>query len=396
MSTRSALTLALAVLILVPGVAGVVPGIAGSADPGLAPQPATDAEVEYDSTLLRVDLREDGTATWTIEYRVDLDDENTTDAFESLGEEIEANRSAFEDQFADRMNRTARTAENATGREMAIRNVSVETRRDEIQQVGVVAYTFAWTNFGAADGDELRAGDAIAGFVLDSGTTLFVTWPDGYGPVDVTPEPDELRGGSASWIGPETFTSEQPRLVLERGADTPTSDGLPDDGTTAPPPGGDTTTAPPGEGGLDPFLVGAVAVLLLAVAAGAWYVRERGGGAAPGATPGGDDGGPAGGESTPAAGERAASAGEPDGQEAASAGGAATGTPEALLSNEERVLRLLEDNGGRMKQQQVVQKLDWTDAKTSQVVGTLRDDGEIEVFRIGRENVLALPGETEL
>ena len=105
-------------------------------------------------------------------------------------------------------------------------------------------------------------------------------------------------------------------------------------------------------------------------------------------------GSPAGGESTPAAGERAASAGEPDGQEAASAGGTATATPEALLSSEERVLRLLEDNGGRMKQQQVVQELDWTDAKTSQVVGTLRDDGEIEVFRIGRENVLALPGET--
>ena len=86
MSTRSALTLALAVLVLVPGAAGVVPGIAGSADPGLAPQPATDAEVEYDSTLLRVDPRENGTAAWTIEYRVDLDDENTTDAFESLGD----------------------------------------------------------------------------------------------------------------------------------------------------------------------------------------------------------------------------------------------------------------------------------------------------------------------
>jgi hypothetical protein len=43
----------------------------------------------------------------------------------------------------------------------------------------------------------------------------------------------------------------------------------------------------------------------------------------------------------------------------------------------------------------VVQELDWTDAKTSQVVGNLREDGDVEVFRIGRENVLALPGETD-
>jgi Uncharacterized membrane-associated protein/domain len=65
------------------------------------------------------------------------------------------------------------------------------------------------------------------------------------------------------------------------------------------------------------------------------------------------------------------------------------------LSNEERVLRLLKGNGGRMKQQQVVTELDWTDAKTSQVVGSLREDEKIEVFRIGRENVLTLPGETD-
>jgi len=44
-----------------------------------------------------------------------------------------------------------------------------------------------------------------------------------------------------------------------------------------------------------------------------------------------------------------------------------------------------------VKQQEVVSELDWTEAKTSQVVGDLREDDEIDVFRIGRENVLALP-----
>jgi hypothetical protein len=44
-----------------------------------------------------------------------------------------------------------------------------------------------------------------------------------------------------------------------------------------------------------------------------------------------------------------------------------------------------------MKQQDVVAELGWTEAKTSQVVGGLRDEGDLDSFRLGRENVLTLP-----
>jgi hypothetical protein len=364
-------------------------GVAAGAAAEIAPQPAAAAEVEYDSTLLRIDLQEDGAADWTIEYRVNLDDENATEAFDSLQEDIRANRSEFEDQFAGRMNRTARAAENATDREMGIRNMSVETDRDEIQQVGIVAYNFTWTNFAVANGDNLRAGDAISGLVLDSGTTLFFTWPDEYGNIDDTPDADEKSDGSATWFGRDAFANDEPRLVLERGAgtsndgDTPTGDGPPGDGTT---------TAPPEEGGIDTLLLGIGTVVLLILAAAAWFVWRREEGAPPGAASGGDAGGITSGA---AGGETAAVAAE-DGEPPNGAGSEGTaGPPEELLSNEERVIRVIQGNGGRMKQQQVVQELDWTDAKTSQVVGNLRDDGEVEVFRIGRENVLALPDETD-
>ena len=71
------------------------------------------------------------------------------------------------------------------------------------------------------------------------------------------------------------------------------------------------------------------------------------------------------------------------------------GPPRELLSNEEQVLRLLEERGGRIKQQEVVGELGWTEAKTSQVVSSLREDDAVDVFRIGRENVLTLPEDTE-
>ncbi|ELK52801.1 hypothetical protein D320_13264, partial [Haloferax sp. BAB-2207] len=69
--------------------------------------------------------------------------------------------------------------------------------------------------------------------------------------------------------------------------------------------------------------------------------------------------------------------------------------PPELLSNEERVLRLIESRGGRVKQQEVAGALDWTDAKTSKVVRGMRDEGTIEGFRLGRENVLRLPEDDE-
>lgn len=70
--------------------------------------------------------------------------------------------------------------------------------------------------------------------------------------------------------------------------------------------------------------------------------------------------------------------------------------PPELLSDEERVLGLLEDNGGRMKQQDVTAALDWSQTKTSNVVNDLQDDGKIEVYRLGNENTLALPGEIDV
>ncbi|MXR21266.1 helix-turn-helix transcriptional regulator, partial [Halobacterium bonnevillei] len=75
----------------------------------------------------------------------------------------------------------------------------------------------------------------------------------------------------------------------------------------------------------------------------------------------------------------------------AAAGESAEETPEELLSNEERVKRFLREQGGRAKQQDVVDAMGWTEAKTSQVVKGMREDDELESFRIGRENVLKLP-----
>jgi len=70
-------------------------------------------------------------------------------------------------------------------------------------------------------------------------------------------------------------------------------------------------------------------------------------------------------------------------------GDAAPG-PAELLSDGERVVRLLKEEGGRMRQSAVADRLDWSASKTSRTVSSLAEDEAVEKLRIGRENVVTL------
>jgi len=298
--------------------------------------------VDADTVVMNADIAADGDAVWTVDYRVRLADDEEARAFEDLQADVRANESTYTDRFRDRMNRTARAGENATGREMTIDNVTVATSQENFgQSYGVVSYRFRWTNFAAVNDTHIRAGDALSGLYLDRNTSLTLQWPAEYRTAGVRPDPDDSDGASVTWRGPESFGADEPRVVLS-SVERPFRDA---------------------DGGLSTLpTVLALVVGALAIAGGGYgvyrYVR------ADPATAGADQ--------------------EPDGDSEDT-------PPPELLSNEEQVLQLLRDEGGRIKQQRVAGELDWTAAKTSQVIGGLREDDEVETFRIGRENVVTLP-----
>lgn len=394
--------------------AGTTPGaddtraLAGSATPSAQTTSTTIAgtQVSPDDVLLRVDLRSDGTATWVVEYRIRLEDENATAGFESIRADIENDSETFAAPFEDRMQATAADAENATGRDMAIRNLTVDASRQQLpQEYGVITYRFEWTGFAAVDGDRLRAGDAIAGLFLDRQSTLIVGWPADYRATETSPTPDEVREDAVVWIGPTDFTRSQPTVVVAPGTPTATP--------------GDSTTvdAGSGDGGGDdgdtddsgglPWTVVVLALLVVAaaVAAVVYYRRDdRTAGVSAPADAVDDRRRPGAAADSPPSDAAADAASEADGEHPpddateSAAGNASPAEstqpntpPEELLSNEERVLKLLNERGGRMKQQDVAGALDWTDAKTSQVLKKMREAGDVEAFRLGRENVLTLP-----
>jgi len=393
-------------------------------------EPATRQAVDADRTRIRVDLRPDGNATWTVELWTRLENDDDRAAFESLEADVENDSAAFTTDFRDRMVGSVEAASEETGRTMAIEELTVSTRTEGVPgSYGVLAYEFAWLNFSRVDGDRIYAGDAIDGLLLEPDTRLTISWPSDYEPTSMRPEPDERTDTAAVWRGSETlFLTGEPRVELDSGSES---------------------------GSLLPTVALALLGLLL-LGTIAWLGRSGrlrvpdalGGGAArrgdgeAGEHAGGAGGGTAGAgaradDSAPdattasdeapdaaSAPDEATGAAEPPGDataegpaadappadgagpatddEAAAAGESADeeddseDLPRELLSNEERVLRVLEDHGGRMKQQQVVAELDWTEAKTSQVVTSMREDDQLEVFRIGRENVLALPEEADL
>jgi hypothetical protein len=157
--------------------------------------------------------------------------------------------------------------------------------------------------------------------------------------------------------------------------------------------------------------VGLVALVGLLVA-GVWY-RQRGDGLP--FSGGGSTGGPDGPGGAGGTGGSAGDAGSPSGADgdaggnvaAATAGaGAAAGatdsdddpmpepsvTDEELLADDDRVVRMLREHGGRMKQVKIVEETGWSKSKVSMLLSDMEEDDTISKLRVGRENVISLAG----
>jgi hypothetical protein len=371
---------------------------------------------------IRVNLTGDGDARWTVVTRVALEDETDRAAFRDYVEDLRAGASprprvgyspeTFR-QFVD-------DVETDTGR-AEMRIVDPEWNGTVRGDTGELWLSFTWTNFARTDGDRVLLGDVfrtdLGWFAsLSSDQRLVIAPPPGYA---VTESPFPIEGAGTIRIDgaddvPDDVTAENASVVYEPTAST----------TSDPPPGGLSVE----------LLGGGVAVVILVALVAAYLVgrgSERDAGGSPGAaadpgtdagagaetSDGGDAAGPTagdeGGPSPTSDGEPAATGEGTGGATAAGtdvqAGdgtatgdaavdvaddGAASPVDEELLSDEERVERLLADNGGRMKQAQIVSETGWSNAKVSQLLSSMDDDDRVDKLRIGRENLISLPEES--
>jgi len=340
-------------------------------------EPATEPSVlqlqtgidDRPSTVFRIDLRSNQEADWEVTVEYDLETESQQAAFRAIAEEFEDGTAPTGGLSVDLYENMARFASDETDRQMAIENVE---RTSSISgTTGTLSLSFTWSAFLEADGERLVFNDALQTpedgtwlGSLDENQELRITTPRGYA---ITSANVGFSDNTVTIEGPHTFDREDHlRIILE----------------------------PSSFAGTAWELLGAAAVVAAAIIGGAFLLGRRdtddtdestqtttGGDTAPPSTTSTD------GPDTPPEPER------PPNTETTPEPDEPPETPEdlSLLADDERVLRLLERNGGRMRQAKIVSETKWSDAKVSQLLSSMADDDQITKLRIGRENLISLP-----
>ncbi|WP_049991373.1 DUF7345 domain-containing protein [Natrinema salifodinae] len=366
--------------------------------------------------VIRIGITDTGDAEWTIESRFLVTNETEAEVFDEYATEVASgtrDSSLNPSLFA----RYASLASESTDREMTIENAgwddgriesletdrqaSIEGEAESDVRVGVISYSFTWTNFATVDGDRIRVSDGLQTdngpliSTLTEGQRFVIEPPANYAFVD---SPTGTENGALVWEGPHEFSEEGLEITIVRSANER-----------------------PLFSRSGWLLVGFIGLTIL-VGIGSYLLARRHDDGLPipsdrvpadaaeslglsqwfgrGSTQDGPEPAPAAGND---GGESITDAGVPSSTSEGPGSRPASGTelefeediddaidPE-LLSDEERVLRLLRRNNGRMKQASIVKETGWSNAKVSQLLSQMDEDGEIEKLRIGRENLITLP-----
>ncbi|WP_323172387.1 hypothetical protein [Natrialba sp. PRR66] len=400
----------------------------------------------FDDTTFEVTVHENGSATWTFRYEQQLEESSDTENgtgnetgnesesetatrenFETFADEFESEETEFYQRFVNRSNSLVETGATVTDREMDASNFERRAFvRDQINPTGVVELSFTWHGFAAADNGTLVVGDVFQGMNIMEDQSLVIRSDDGLTVQEAEPEPEYVVNGSPStgtsvrWSGEREFYPGQPRVVFDQegtgGAGTSNTgflEGIFEDGT-------DAFASP-----LVVLVLALVLTLVVGFGLGLASVRYRSqddglAGVIPFVGRDNTANSPSTADSqsgsqsqsrsrshantatrseTPAAGEQ--------NSERQSAGGVGATEPdteadpnatpvglseEELLTDEDRVVKLIQENGGRMKQVNIVDETGWSKSKVSMLLSEMEDDGTISKLRVGRENIISLDG----
>lgn len=434
MRLSTALTLTLIALLLVfpVGVIGAPSAFAtSSASVAADSQPHVYAQSLQEPTpddpqqVFTIRLTANGNAEWTVESRYLLEDDEVEE-FQAFAESVTSgDRDPGYDETFERFRSIA---QNSVDREMEITNASwdeprvenasevgletageteteTETETDTNStidvgndpRVGIISYSFTWTNFTEKDGNQIYLGDVFQHgdstwfSRLDDGQRLVIERPPNYGYDD---HDHSLTDGKLVWNGPHEFDVAEFSVTYLEGAAPPVTP-IEEDSIFS------QTTL-----GFGLF------VLLALVGVSGYFIASRSSTDSEtdssGETAGAEAEAVTDGSSTTEtdAGTGAAGMGSATATDDGAETEPATAYDEAdnprdveleddvdleLLSDEERVHRLLRRNSGRMKQASIVKETGWSNAKVSQLLSKMDEDEEIEKLRIGRENLITHP-----
>ncbi|GAB3674629.1 DUF7343 domain-containing protein [Halopiger thermotolerans] len=369
---------------------------------------------DFDETTFKVTVHENGSATWTFSYEQQLgqgDNDTSEESFESFAAEFEETETELYTLFTEQARAMVESGTELTGREMAATNFERSARVEgPLNPVGVVEMSFRWDGFAATDADAVVVGDVFQNLYLTADQSMVIAAGDGLTFQRVKPEGDYTyrydgqtsdtaleNVESVRWRGEREFFDGRPRVVFDRTGGS-----------------GGVLSSATGAGPSWPVVTAGLAALLAVGGGAVWYRRRGGPVADDGSTDdpataagdsdrgrsGDDAAGPAGPEQTAASTGPAAAAATAASSDDASRPGPDDGTDadsgplsdEELLTDEDRVVKLIRENGGRMKQVNIVEETGWSKSKVSMLLSDMEDEGTISKLRVGRENIISLEG----
>ncbi|MFB6252566.1 MAG: helix-turn-helix transcriptional regulator [Halobellus sp.] len=380
-------------LLLVVAATAPAPALALGADPdgGVVEPQVTDGESTLPQTSVTISLRPDRSAYWQVEMQYPLETENETQGFRRIASRYE-NEQGVVGPRVMLFEALSQQASEATGREMSITNVTYRGSVDADRGTGTLALTFTWINFlEQGDNQTLVLEDVFSLpsaeeddrqtwlSIFDADQTIRIRPPDGY-TVTSTSIAVQQRESAIIFTEPSDFEGDRDLRIVY------------------------STVGPADR--LPLSLIGGGAVIAVAIAAGAWVLRGRQTVQPDRRRASGDEvTRPEGPADEPHSSEAAPPAGVSEHSDATpttdterdvdDADDESEGIDPSLLSDEERVEHLLEQNGGRMKQATIVDETGWSDAKVSQLLSTMADEGRVNKLRLGRENLISLPDDEQ-
>lgn len=332
---------------------------------------------EFDTTTFEITVYENGSATWTFHHRQRLEDSEDEANFETFAEEFESEETDVYDRFRTQAEALTETGGDVTDREMEARNFNRSARIEEgLNPTGVVEMSFVWDGFAATEDGSVVVGDVFRDTYIASDQTIVFQAGgnlvfERIAPTDAQYDSSELENAdTVRWSGEREFLDGHPRVVL----DDPTRNAGSSDGPISTVTGSGTDVLWPLVGLLVLLSIGGITL---------WYRRtDRTDDEAFGAT-----------TESPAT---VPTTEGPNGASEQPSGGAIDETDtladEELLTDEDRVVTLIRENGGRMKQVNIVEETSWSKSKVSMLLSDMEEEGTISKLRVGRENIISLEG----
>lgn len=175
-------------------------------------------EFEFQTTY-RIILHKDSSAKWVVELSTPLLSEEDKKDFEEFARNVD--RDNMLSSFKSTIENIVRRASFITGRPMLSKDFNLEIgfRGGIIRQLGIIEYRFTWVNFSLKTLDRIEVGDVFeGGFYLFSDEVLEIDYSElteEYFLELASPHPSKEEASKVAWFGKLDFSDYEPRLVFK-------------------------------------------------------------------------------------------------------------------------------------------------------------------------------------